>query len=134
MDRSILRRYRTDPDRRIVFGQSRGGYMVLYSAFTDPDLFWGRIDSNPSFDPGREIFFSRPAASTRKDLGLVVTSDARDRPKGRMDAMEWFRVWNGRDDAPWRLKTLTIDGGTHAADSTNSYRAGMVWLFGRDAK
>lgn len=41
----IDRRYRTDPDRRVLFGQSRAGYMVLYSAFTDPDLFWGRIAS-----------------------------------------------------------------------------------------
>ena len=56
----IDRRYRTDPDRRVLFGQSRGGYMVLYSAFTDPDLFWGRIASNPSFNPGRSLFFSTP--------------------------------------------------------------------------
>lgn len=52
----IEARYRTDPSRRVLFGQSRGGYMVLYSAFTEPDLFWGRIASNPAFDPGREQF------------------------------------------------------------------------------
>jgi hypothetical protein len=44
-------RYSIDPSRRVLFGQSRGGYMVLYSAFTDPDLFWGRIASNPTFVP-----------------------------------------------------------------------------------
>ena len=130
----IDRRYRTDPDRRVLFGQSRGGYMVLYSAFTDPGLFWGRIASNPSFDPGRSLFFSKPPASTQGDLGLVVTSGERERPNVRSDALEWFRVWDGRTDAPWEVKTLSIDGGTHAADSTNSYRAGMVWLFGRDAQ
>ncbi|MGH8236824.1 MAG: alpha/beta hydrolase, partial [Steroidobacteraceae bacterium] len=110
-------------------GQCRGGYLVVDSAFTDPDLFWGRIASNPSFDPGRSLFFAKPAASTQGDLGLVVTSGERDRASGRSDALEWFRAWDGRTDAPWEVKTLSIDGGTHAADVTNSYRAGIVWLF-----
>jgi predicted alpha/beta superfamily hydrolase len=130
----IDRRYRTDPARRVLFGQSRGGYMVLYSAFTDPDLFWGRIASNAAFDPGRELFFSKPAASTKKDLGLVVTSGSRDVPRLRKSALEWFASWESRTDASWQLKTVTLEGGTHAADITNSYRAGMVWLFGRDGR
>jgi predicted alpha/beta superfamily hydrolase len=130
----IDRRYRTDPARRVLFGQSRGGYMVLYSAFTDPPLFWGRIASNAGFDPGRELFFSKPAASSRNDLGLVVTSGSRDKPNLRKSALEWFAAWEGRTDTPWQLKTITLDGGTHAADITNSYRAGMVWLFKRDGR
>ena len=31
--------YRTDPDRRVLLGQSRGGYFVLWSALEMPDLF-----------------------------------------------------------------------------------------------
>ncbi len=124
-------RYRADSSRRILFGQSRGGYMVLYSAFTDPDLFWGRIASNPTFDPGRDQFFSATASATRNDLGLVVTSGSRDFPQLREAALTWFEAWENRDDAPWALKTVTIDGGTHAADSPNSYRLAMVWLFSR---
>jgi hypothetical protein len=31
----------------------------------------------------------------------------------------------------WTIKTVNIEGGTHSADSANSYRAGMLWLFGR---
>ena len=126
----VEKRYHADPSRRILFGQSRGGYMVLYSAFTDPDLFWGRIASNPVFNPGHELFFSPAAPATRKDLGLVVTSGSRDRPKLREEALKWFEVWKDRDDAPGALKMATIEGGTHAADSANSYRLAMIWLFG----
>ncbi len=125
----VERRYRADPSRRVLFGQSRSGYMVLYSAFVAPDLFWGRIASNPAFDPGRELFFSAPAQSSRTDLGLVVTSGSRDIPALREAALDWFEVWKDRDDAPWEIKTATIDGGTHAANSSDSYRLGMVWLF-----
>ena len=125
----IESRYRTDPSRRVLFGQSRGGYMVLYSAFVAPDLFWGRVASNPTFDPGRTIFFSDAAPSSRTDLGLVVTSGSRDRPTLREPALAWFEAWQQREDAPWAVKTATIEGGTHAANSTDSYRLGMLWLF-----
>jgi hypothetical protein len=74
----IENRYRTDPSRRVLFGQSRGGSMVLYSAFTDPDLFWGRIASNPAFDPGRELFFSPAAPANQEDLGRLIDERIRD--------------------------------------------------------
>ena len=125
-------RFRADSSRRVLFGQSRGGYMVLYSAFTDPDLFWGRIASNPTFEPGRVRFFSPTAPATRNDLGLVVTSGSRDFPELRESALQWFQEWEERDDAPWALNAVTIEGGTHAADSPNSYRLAMTWLFNRN--
>lgn len=127
----IEQRYRTDSQRRVLFGQSRGGYMVLYSAFTEPDLFWGRIASNPSFDPGRRRFFSPPNVGALDSLGLVVTSGSRETPDRRKIALEWFDHWENRDDVPWEIKTLTIEDGTHAANSPDSYRKGMLWLFNR---
>lgn len=129
---AIDRRYRTNPERRVLFGQSRGGYLVLYSAFTEPDLFWGRIASNPSFDPGRERFFLPPATASRDDLGLVVTSGSRDYPALREAALAWSDVWRSRDVKPWALNFVTIQGGKHAGYSISSYREGMVWLFGRE--
>ena len=70
----VERRYRADPGRRILFGQSRGGSFVLYSAFADPDLFWGRIASNPLIEPFHDRFYGAPAKGKRTDLGLVVAS------------------------------------------------------------
>ena len=130
----VERRYRVDAGRRILFGQSRGGSMVLYSAFTDPDMFWGRIASNPAFDPGRELFFSVPADASRDDLGLVVTSGSSDIPELRDAALAWFSAWVGVDALPWKLRTVTIGGGTHASFSPSSYRTGMLWLFGLDQR
>jgi hypothetical protein len=85
----IETRYRTDPARRVLFGQSRGGSFVLYSAFSDPDLFWGRIVSNPAFTPGEETYYAGPATALRDDLKLVVTSGENDRPALRAGALKW---------------------------------------------
>lgn len=93
-------KFRTDPTKRVLFGNSRGGYFVLWSAFTDPDLFWGRIASNPSLDPGRQLFFSPPAKASRSDLGLVFSSGTRDRPKTRDNALAFFKAWEGKRDLP----------------------------------
>ncbi|WP_231728925.1 alpha/beta hydrolase [Alishewanella sp. WH16-1] len=127
----VARRYRIDSSKQILFGQSRGGYFVLYSAFTQPDLFWGRIASNPTFEPGAAMFFSAPPSATRSDLGLVVTSGARDWPKLRQAALNWQQHWQTETRAPWQLRVITIDKGTHAASSPESYRQAMLWLFNR---
>jgi uncharacterized protein len=127
---AVERRYRADPARRILIGQSRGGFMVLYSAFTDPDLFWGRIASNPSFEPGRERFFGPPPRPSRTDLRLAVVSGTRDRPHSRVPALAWFEAMAGRRDLPWALKAEHLEDGTHAADIARAYRVGMRWFFG----
>lgn len=126
----VERRYPAEPSRRVLFGQSRGGHFVLYSAFVEPDLFWGRIVSNPTLDPGRARFFEPAAPASRDDLGLVLTSGERDWLALRESSLAWADAWRGRADAPWAIHFATIPGGTHAADSANSYRIGMNWLFG----
>lgn len=125
----IEARYRADPQHRILFGQSRGGAFVLYSAVTDPDLFWGRIASNPSLTPGLESLMAPAAPASRDDLALVVASGARDRADLRAEAASWLAAWRDRPDRPWALYGEGIEGGTHAADAPAAYRRGMNRLF-----
>ncbi|GAM97607.1 putative esterase [alpha proteobacterium U9-1i] len=125
----IERRFRSNPARRVLVGQSRGASFVLYSALTQPDLFWGRIASNPGFQSERD-FYDQPAApASRSDLSLFVASGERDRPALRADALEWFEHWNAKPSRPWALNTVTISNGTHAASIGEAYRQGMLWLF-----
>jgi hypothetical protein len=124
---AIERRVRSDPSRRILLGQSRGGGFVLYSAFTDPSLFWGRIASNASFPDHKRLLLG-PAPAGQVDSRLVVVSGTRDRPHLRADALAWFTTHQGRG-TPWLLKRIDIEGGTHAADLPNAYRRAMNWLF-----
>ncbi|MDH7452183.1 alpha/beta hydrolase-fold protein [Luteimonas composti] len=127
-------RYRADPSRRVLVGQSRGGYFVLWSALQDPDLFWGRIASNPAAAPAREQLYRSPAPHRRGDLGVVVASGARDTAGRVAHAKEWASTWAARRDAPWQVQLSVLPDGTHAASIGEAYRRAMLWLFdeGRD--
>lgn len=128
----VERRYRADPARRVLVGQSRAGYFVLWSAIRDPDLFWGRIASNPSFAPARGQLFDTPATYRRDDLRLVIASGARDTPERVRNAADWSAAWTQRSDAPWDVELIVLPEGTHAASIGDAYRRAMLWLF-RDA-
>ena len=121
-------RYRAASSKRILFGQSRAGALILYSAFTRPDVFWARIASNPSWVPGREIFYGEPAPASRRDLQLFIAMGEQEYPDRRPAAAEWFAHWDARQ-APWKLTRLDIKGGTHSADAANAYRSAMRRLF-----
>ena len=125
----IEARYATDPARRILFGQSLGGGFVLYSAFAEPDLFWGRIASNPSISSGRDYLYGTPARGARRDLSLIVASGTADRPNSRTDILNWLRAWEERENTPWTVERVTVEDGTHAANSIDAYRAGLRLLF-----
>ncbi|MDP3379053.1 MAG: alpha/beta hydrolase-fold protein [Brevundimonas sp.] len=130
---TIEGRFHVDPDRRVLFGQSRGGNLVLYSAVAHPDVFWGRIASNPSLTPGMGSIVGGAASAGRDDLKVAVTSGERDRADLRPEAAFWVETWAGRDwpERPWQVRLFPIAGGTHAANAPDAYRAGMLWLFER---
>ncbi len=127
---AIELRSRADPARRILVGQSRGGGFVLYSAYTDPDLFWARIASNPSFPAHRPLLLTgTPVSASRTDLRLAVATGTRDRVPSRTAALEWFAAREGKT-GPWALRRFEIEDGTHAADMPTAYRRAMQWIFG----
>ena len=130
----IEARFHVDPDGRVLFGQSRAGNLVLYSAVAHPDVFRGRIASNPSLTPGMGSILEGAAPARRDDLRVVITSGERDRADLPAEAALWVDTWSGRDipDRPWDIRLIRIPGGTHAANSTDAYRAGMLWLFAGD--
>lgn len=129
-------RVRADPTHRVLLGQSRSGYFSLWSAYADPDLFWGRIASNPAVVPGKELLLAPPLAPpSRHDLGVVLVSGTRDDSQVRRDgAHEWQARWEHAADAPWQGKLIELEGGTHAASIGEAYRQAMLWLWSRERK
>ncbi len=120
--------YRSRSDRRIVFGQSLGGQFVLYTALTEPDLFWGHIASNPALHRNLP-FFLQPHSSSESASKVFVASGSLDARRYRGPALEWIDHWTAIDDKPWQLETVTLDGHTHLSAPPMSFREGMKWLF-----
>ncbi len=124
----VERRTRADSARRILVGQSYGGSFVLHSAFTRPNLFWGLIASNPSPQLDQATLSAMPPSGNRTDHHLFIVSGTQNSPASRHAALEWARRW-GAARTPSSVGEIDIQGGTHAADLPNAYRAALRRLF-----
>ncbi len=126
----IEERYRSRADRRIVFGQSIGGQFVLYTALTQPGLFWGHIASNPALHRNLPFFLEQHGpAPPGEQSKLFVGSGTLDNPRFREPAQAWIRHWTARSDTPWQLRAVNLEGQTHMSAPPASFRQGMRWLF-----
>ena len=129
----VERRYRADPAKRILLGQSRAAYFVLYSAFADPGLFHGRIASNPGVRLGEEAYLATAAPSDDKGI-LILSSGTKDRAHNRKTALDLGKKWDAtQGQLPWRFVPMDISDGTHAADIARVYRAAMSVILKGDA-
>ena len=123
-------RYRSRSDRRIVFGRSLGGQFVLFTAQTQPDLFWGHIASNPALHRNLELFLSmEPKEAPSTAAHLYVSSASNDDPVFRGPALGWAEHWTGKAETPWRLNFETLDGHNHFSTPAESFRRAILWLF-----
>ena len=127
----IDRQWRTDPERRVIVGQSRGGSAVLQAAWLKPGLFWGHVASNPAREADTQLLFGMDRAPPRKPRGgyLIVASGSRDRDYLRETALQWRDRIATRDDLPWDTRFIDIEGGTHAASLGDAYRRAMKLMF-----
>ncbi len=130
----IERTYRSDANRRVIFGQSLGGQFVLYTALTEPGLFWGHIASNPALHRNLPFFLQvhGNAEIAGKKPRLFVGSGSRDDPRFRVPTLEWIEHWSNNDENPWQLKTMSLEGHTHMSAPPASFRHGLTWLFSEE--
>ncbi len=124
--------YASDPDKRIIFGQSLGAQFVLYSAQTEPDLFWGRIASNPAIYRNLPFFLPEQMPVATKPGKLFVSSGTAQASQYHGPATKWMAHWDARKRLPWALKTVVLEGETHVSAPPRIYRLAMQWLFAAD--
>lgn len=127
----IESKYRSRSDRRVIFGQSIGGQFVLYTAQTQPALFWGHIASNPALHRNLPFFLQMHADVPSVDgrSYLFVGSGSDDDPRFREPALEWIDHWTRSPEKPWYLRAETLDGHGHFSAPPASFRRGIKWLF-----
>ena len=123
--------YRSRGNRRVIYGHSIAGQFVLYTALTQPDLFWGHIASNPALHRNLPFYLqehAEPAANSGQSK-LFVGEGTLDDARFRVPSQKWIEHWTNRDDKPWQLKTMDLDGHSHMSAPPASFREGMMWLF-----
>ncbi len=127
----IEARFRTNPARRVIVGQSRGGTATLYAAYRKPGLFWGHIASNPGREPDTKLLYGmdREPPAKKRSGHLIVASGSNDRDYLRGTALDWRDQIAARDDLPWDTRFIDIEGGTHAANLGEAYRRAMRAMF-----
>ncbi len=124
----IEKTYRADKSRRILFGQSLAGQFVLYSAMTNPDLFWGRIASNPALHRNLDYFLELDVAKPSGDPLVFIGAASGDAEQFQIPRDEWLKRWE-REDLPWTFEVETLEGERHASAAPLVFRAGLRWLF-----
>ena len=127
----VEKNYRSDSQRRVIFGQSIGGQFVLYTAQTRPELFWGHVASNPALHRNLSFFLekhTKPNSAT-KTSKVFVASASNDDPSFLEPRVKWIEHWSDREDRPWHLKVETLDGHSHMSAPPAAFRQGITWLF-----
>ena len=125
--------YRSNENRRIVFGQSLGGQFVLYTALTQPKLFSAHIASNPALHRNLEFFLQDHADYAGPTQSqLFVASGTDDDPRFRDPAVTWIRHWNAHQQVPWQFKAVDLDGHSHMSAPPAAFRQGLIWIFNSD--
>lgn len=128
----VERQWRADAERRILFGQSRGGSFALYAAYERSRLFHGFVASNPGREANSRLLYGMDRTKPQGDGQgwLIVTSGSRDRDYLRETALQWEQQIAGKPGLPWRAHFIDLAGGTHAASVPQAYRASMLKILG----
>ena len=122
--------YRSRTDRRIVFGQSMGGQFVMYTAHTEPDLFWGHIASNPALHNNLPFYLpSNTTIPKNPATRLFVAIASNDHPIFKVPATRWIKEWTAQSKMPWELHIEVLDGHNHYSAPPAAFRRGLKWLF-----
>lgn len=124
-------RFPSDPNRRILFGQSIGGQFAIYSALTDPSMFMGLIASNPALHRNLDFFLNtKPVTQAQENKPLLFISRAeKDDPRFKRPAQKWLDHWRKQTDPPFKMKVDTVMGHNHFSAAPEAFRNGLKWMF-----
>jgi predicted alpha/beta superfamily hydrolase len=120
----------------VIFGQSLAGQFVLFTALTDPLLFWGHIASNPALHRNLEFFLRQDAVlegeEHREPARVFVSVAELDEERFREPAVRWVEHWTGRQGVTWKLRVVTLEGHGHFSAAPEAFRQGVGWVLGEE--
>lgn len=126
--------FRTNPDDRTINGYSSGGLFVLYTLFTEPDLFNRYIIGSPhlSWDNFRIFTVQEDAFNSIDDIDArlfmsVGSEESQETYFEPIDKMVTLFEEKGYESL--KLDTKVFDGGTHLICPPEALTYGLVSVF-----
>lgn len=125
----LQRDYRIDPARRVLFGQSLGGQFAIHAALTRPTLFSTYVAINPALHANLPYFLALEPVAVEAPTRLVLAMGSEDDPRYREAALAWWSAWQARDERPFELDMIEIEGAHHATSAPDAYFEVIQGLF-----
>ncbi|MDX1625257.1 MAG: alpha/beta hydrolase-fold protein [Wenzhouxiangellaceae bacterium] len=123
-------RFRSDPARRVILGQSLGGQFVLFNALTRPELFHGHVAVNPAIHEVLPWFLDAPAPEKpARSANLIVTRAEHEPARLAEPLSQWLGTRGEELRADLDLHVVELSGQYHASSAPRAYRAAMRRLF-----
>lgn len=140
-------RYRIDPSKRALSGQSYGGLFGLWVALTEPDLFADYILTSPSIWFARRAIFETEAAfaANHKDLKarIYLATGAFERPGAEgcrgcrtdmvADQQRLAKALEARNYPNLQIRSDVIAGTYHETTYPVGLIHGMQWFYLKSA-
>jgi predicted alpha/beta superfamily hydrolase len=135
-------RYRADPHRRVLAGQSYGALFGAWVALTEPELFDAYILTSPSLWYSQRAMFKTEAdyAASHKDLKarIYLGTGGRERPRPGGDAQDmvadqqaFAKALRARGYRNLELRDEIVDGTVHETTFPVGLVHGLTWLFSK---
>ena len=125
-------RFRVDPHRRVLSGQSYGGLFGLWIAFTEPDLFEGYLLSSPSIWFAHRAIFKAEAdyAQAHKDLeARIYLTAGQLEPRMVEDIDRLAKTLRARKYPNLVVRTEVSVGTYHETTYPIGLVRGLQWMF-----
>ncbi len=129
---TIETRYRADPHRRVLSGQSYGGLFGLWVAMTTPELFNSYILTSPSIWYGNHglLDLEKSYGGAHKDLNAKIYLAAGQHERGTAaDIHQLAAQLRSRHFHSLQLKEDVIEDGYHETTFGTGLTRGLQWLF-----
>jgi predicted alpha/beta superfamily hydrolase len=129
--------YRTNPSRRMLFGESAGGTFACYALLTKPGTFTDYIIVSPGSLGGDTFSREQMVASTHGDLKARVyltagEAEAEDATEIFSFTARFAEVLRQRRYPSLTLHTWFIPGASHVQTAAPSIARALVELWGAD--
>lgn len=126
----VEKNHPSDPQQRMLFGQSLGGQFAIYCAMFQPTTFAGLIASNPAIHRNTKQF-TKAIEPTQAQPRLFIMQADGDGEVYQQSRDVWLTYWDNKPHH-WQLQVETVTGHTHMSSVPSAFRQGMMWLLSND--